>query len=126
MKKVLLAMVVVSSLAGCAGSPLGNLVNNERLETKNDVMASWVGAKEDELIINWGPPDNSYTLSNGAKIVSYQFIWGQYVGQRIHCVEKFMIEKGIVTKWGMDSTCRKSLNKPSTVSKDIPIPQPTL
>ena len=126
MKKILLAAVVTQLLAGCAGSPMGNLINNERLETKADVMASWVGADEDDLIIKWGPPDNSYTLSNGSKLVSYEYVWGQYVGQRIHCVEKFLIEKGVVTKWGMDSTCRKSLNKPGTLPGNTPIPQPTL
>jgi hypothetical protein len=126
MKKRCLLLLLTLALTGCAGSPLGNLINNERQETKKDVMASWVGASEDGLVVSWGPPDNSYTLSSGAKLISYEYIWGVYVGQRFQCVEKFMIENGKVTKWGMASSCRQTVSNAKLISKDTPIPQPTL
>ena len=128
MKKALLAVSIVSTslLAGCAGSPLGNMVRGERTETLNDRMQSWVGASEEQLISSWGPPKNSYTLSSGAKVISWEYVWGVYVGDRFYCNQKFMIDpNGIVTKWG-NSNCRKSVSNPKLISKDIPIPQPTM
>ena len=128
MKKALLAVAIASAsvLAGCAGSPIGNLVYGERYETLNDLMQSWVGEPEEKLISKWGPPDNTYRLDNGSKVLSWEHVWGVYVGQRFYCSERFMIDpKGIVSKWGY-THCRKSVSNPKVISKDVPIPQPTL
>ena len=128
MKTALLAAAVVSSslLAGCAGSPLGNMVRGERYETLNDRMESWVGASEEKLISSWGPPDNSYTLSSGAKVIAWEYVWGVYLGDRFYCNQKFLIDQqGTVSKWGY-SNCRQSVSRPKLISKDIPVPQPTL
>ena len=40
-------------------------------------------------------------------------------------IEKFMLEKGIIVKWG-HSRCDLSFSNAKKISKDIPIPQPTL
>lgn len=128
MKTALLAVAVVSAtvLAGCAGTPLGNMVRGERYETLNDRMQSWVGADEEKLISSWGPPKNSYTLSSGAKVISWEYVWGVYIGDRFYCNQKFMIDaKGIVTKWGF-SNCRTSVSNPKLISKDVPVPQSTM
>lgn len=126
LKNIALSLVMSALLAGCAGSPIGNLINNERSETRNDVLASWVGEDEDNLVMKWGPPTGSYTLSSGAKVISYEYVWGVYVGQRYHCEEKFLIEKGKVTKWGIGSACQKSGGKGQTLPANVPVPQPTL
>ena len=128
MKTALLAAAVVSAslLAGCAGSPLGNLVRGERYETINDRMQSWVGAPEEKLISSWGPPDNVYRLAGGAKVISWEYEWGVYVGQHFFCSQRFMIDaNGIVQKWNY-THCRNSVSNPITISDDVPIPKPTL
>lgn len=125
MKSPVLLAVAALLITGCAGSPASNLINNQRNETLHDIMASWVDASEKDLISSWGPPNNSYTLSDGSKVISYESIWGVYVGDRFHCVQKFMLEQGVVTKWGA-SNCRMYPSNVGQVSKDIPIPQPTL
>lgn len=53
-----------------------NMLMGNRNKTYNDVNASWVGSTEEQLISKWGPPKNSYTLASGAKIISYENIWG--------------------------------------------------
>lgn len=125
MRSPVLYGVAALLLAGCAGSPASNLINNQRNETLYDRMSSWVGASEKELISSWGPPNNSYTLSDGSKMISYETIWGVYVGDRFQCVQKFMLEENIVTKWGA-SNCRMYPSNAGQISKDIPVPQPTL
>ncbi|MFY1961593.1 hypothetical protein [Achromobacter xylosoxidans] len=121
MKKLALLVVLPSLLAGCTSGQM-NMLMGTRNKTYNDVNASWVGATEERLISKWGPPKNSYTLESGAKIVSYEGIWGPISAYHV-CVEKFMIEKGIVTKWGI-SDCPSRMS--GTLPKDTPIPQPTL
>ena len=128
MKTALLAVAVVSAslLAGCAGSPMGNMIRGERYETLNDRMQSWVGAREEKLISSWGPPRNTYRFDNGSKIIAWEYEWGVYVGQHFFCSQRFMIDpNGIVTKWDY-THCRTSVSNPKVLSKDIPIPQPTL
>lgn len=128
MKKLVLLAALMPILAGCAGSgsPMSNLIYGERRQTTNDVMASWVGEREEKLVASWGPPDNSYTFQSGSKVISYEYIWGVYVGERRQCVQKFMIEGGVVTKWGYSENTCKSPSKPEALPKDTPVPQPTI
>ena len=126
MKKLILTVLVTQLLAGCAGSPIGNMINNERQETRADMMQSWVGESEERLVSKWGPPTNSYTLSSGGKIISYEYVRGIINNTIYRCTEKFRIDDGTVTKWGLSSGCDTRINGGDLISKDIPIPQPTL
>jgi len=53
---------VLFILAGCAG---GNVRYRETLET-------WIGQTGDDLILSWGIPSQTYTLSDGRKIIRYE------------------------------------------------------
>ncbi|WYX50328.1 hypothetical protein WJ977_26135 [Achromobacter xylosoxidans] len=113
MKKLALLIVLPSLLAGCTSAQM-NMLTGKRNKTYNDVNAPWVGSTEEQLISKWGPPKKSYTLESGAKIISYEDMWGPISAYHV-CVEKFMIEKGIVTKWGsriarraLRAHCRKT------------------
>ncbi|WP_254924300.1 hypothetical protein [Bordetella genomosp. 4] len=121
MRKLALFAVLSSLLAGCTSAQM-NMLTGKRNKTYNDVNATWVGSTEEKLVSKWGPPKKSYTLESGAKIISYEDIWGPISSYHV-CVEKFMIEKGMVTKWGI-SGCPARIS--GTLPKDTPIPEPTL
>jgi hypothetical protein len=59
-KRNLAVIVAAALLAGCATS-----ANYEKM------LNSWVGVNADNLAEVWGPPQNSYALSNGGKILEY-------------------------------------------------------
>ena len=59
MKKVLLLLVAIV-LSGCATT-----ANYEK------ILSSWVGSSVDNLVASWGPPQSSYDLSNGGKVIEY-------------------------------------------------------
>ena len=59
--KNLTRMIVLSVvLSGCATT-----ANYEK------ILSSWVGSNVDNLVMSWGPPVNSYPLSNGGKVLEY-------------------------------------------------------
>ena len=60
MKRHKLALVLAFILTGCATT-----ANYE------NVLSSWVGTTADNLIMRWGPPSNSYPLSNGGRVLEY-------------------------------------------------------
>lgn len=121
MKKIALLVVLPALLGGCTSSQM-SMLTGKRNKTYNDVNAAWVGSTEEQLVSKWGPPKKSYTLESGARIISYEEIYGPISAYHV-CVEKFMIEKGMVTKWGI-SGCPARIK--GTVSNDTPIPQPTM
>lgn len=136
--KPLLVMPLALVLAGCAGSPLSNMVKQQRYQTTWDIMASWVGASEDKLVTSWGPPENSYTLSDGSKLISYEYTWNtnslheQDFGYThpssdyAQCVQKFLIEDGVITKWSASKSCRKNPKGAKLIPSNTPIPRPTM
>lgn len=121
MKKIALLVVLPALLAGCTASQMSALTG-KRAKTYNDVNAEWVGSTEEQLISKWGPPKKSYTLESGAKIIAYEEIWGPISAYHV-CSEKFMIEKGMVTKWGI-SGCPSRMS--GSMPNGTPIPQPTM
>ena len=61
MQKLLRHASLIALLGGCAaGVPYEN-----RLQ-------QWVGQPLDALVLAWGPPQYSYTLSDGRKIIEYR------------------------------------------------------
>ncbi len=53
-------IMLAAVLAGCATT-----ANYER------ALNTWVGVNADNLVVSWGPPQNSYTLSDGGKVLEY-------------------------------------------------------
>lgn len=128
---VLLTMIMLS---GCAGSPIGNLIMNQRYQTSSDIAASWVGASADDLITSWGPPQNSQTLSNGSSILAYQYRWllngsdsttWDYIPEYATCVQRFLVENGLITRWYSSGDCPKRPEGAKLIP-DTPVPKSTL
>lgn len=46
---------------------------DRRTEELNDIMASWLGASEQELYLQWGPPNEVHSDGAGGKIVVYRY-----------------------------------------------------
>ncbi len=61
MRRRLLLVVGVVSLVACA--------TTAKYET---ILQSWVGEDADNLVRRWGPPNSSYTLSSGSRLLSYE------------------------------------------------------
>ncbi|WP_323146109.1 hypothetical protein [Pseudomonas marginalis] len=131
-----ITVLSILMLSGCAGSPLSNLVTNQRYQTTSDITASWVGASEDELVTSWGAPKNSHGLSDGnSKIIGYDYVWltngsrsmeWGYVPDYARCEQRFMIEKGVVTRWYSSGDCPKRPKGAKLIPGNTPVPQPTL
>jgi len=109
MKKVLVLCGVVLLLAGCANSVrYGNLLN------------TWVGKSEENLVKTWGIPSRSYKMADGQKMVEYNNAQNVFAfntpenyqspslamrlasgekKSRSACKATFLIDKGIITSW---------------------------
>jgi hypothetical protein len=59
--KYTLLIASCAVVAGCA--------TTEKFE---NMLSSWVGANESALIGSWGPPQSSYSLPDGSKVLQYQ------------------------------------------------------
>jgi hypothetical protein len=55
-----ITLIVLLSTIGCATT-----ANYEK------VLQSWIGAHVDRLVSSWGPPQNSYELSDGGHVIEY-------------------------------------------------------
>lgn len=132
MKKISFLFLFILLLTGCAGSPVGNLISNQRNETTRDRMQSWVGASADELLSSWGPPSSQSRLSNGSHLMVYESSWdtyrkgGTYSFYTNYCSQKFLIERNIVSKWGISGGCKRYPKNPKLLPATTAIPEPTL
>lgn len=134
--KFLVVVFSALTLYGCAGSPLSNLVMNQRYQTTSDITASWVGASEDDLVIAWGPPKSSQALSGGAsKIIAYEYVWVAntshsqewgYIPDYARCVQRFLVENGVISRWYSSGDCPKRPQGAKLIPGSTPVPQPTL
>jgi hypothetical protein len=66
-KKIAL-WIVATALAGCA--------TQAKFE---NMLATWVGADENRLISQWGPPDSVYPMTDGSKILTYRRAGQQFI-----------------------------------------------
>ena len=56
-----LLLLLIYTLTGCA----------YQAKKLNAVMESWLGKSESELILAWGPPQNTASDGNGGKVLVY-------------------------------------------------------
>ena len=128
--KKLLTLFAVIILSGCATT-----ANYEK------ILNTWVGSPVDNLVMSWGPPQNSYDFSNGGKVIEYTALRSVMMGgysytspQRIYysgtstryvrrqtprynialsCQTRFTINSaGIITKWSWQGNdCKASVPK---------------
>jgi hypothetical protein len=55
----------------------------ERNDELEKYLKSWVGKSETELVAKWGPPSNTYRLTDGSKELTYTYLhryWGGWYG----------------------------------------------
>ncbi|MDA8362971.1 MAG: hypothetical protein M0Z84_03950 [Gammaproteobacteria bacterium] len=85
---ILLASMIVM-FAGCATT-----ANYEK------ILQSWVGGSEDDLVQAWGPPQSSYPLSSGGKVIEYIRRSSVTSGGYIHYVPVTTNNNGMVNIYG--------------------------
>lgn len=61
MKSLLLSIVGLALLAAC-----------ETAEGYRQEMATWQGRHSDDLLVAWGPPDSTASLSDGREVWAYE------------------------------------------------------
>ena len=64
-----------------------------------DLLGSWIGEPEGNLVNAWGVPQRSHETS-GAKFIAYDFS-----NQTRNCVVTFTVQANIVTAWKTQGTC---------------------
>jgi hypothetical protein len=87
MKTTVIALVAVASLATACTS-------------YKEVVSSYVGASEGELITQWGVPDQTYRGDDGVRYLSYRRARNyDAMGTTLHgrCVTTFKVEDGKIT-----------------------------
>lgn len=130
MKNLIIALSLI--ISGCGINFSGQPWGNQRWETLNDRMAAKVGLTEQELINDWDVPEKSYRMDNGAKVFSYDVCsTGAYYTISNACTgyickAKFLIENGVVTKWGQNAANNCKVYRGVKRSRDTPIPTPTM
>jgi hypothetical protein len=62
------AATMVAGLTGCATT-----------ENYSAILQSWIGAHVDDLVLSWGPPQASFDLSTGGKVLQYEESRNVYV-----------------------------------------------
>ncbi|QDG93775.1 hypothetical protein NIBR502774_14310 (plasmid) [Rhizobium sp. NIBRBAC000502774] len=122
-------------LQGCTGSPISNLVNNQRYETTSDVTPSWVGASEDSLVLSRVAPASSYMMNDGSKVINYENVWvannsrpGEWgwVPDYARCEKRFFVENGVITRWYSSGDCPKRPKGAKLIPGSRPVPKPTM
>jgi hypothetical protein len=73
-----------------------------------EMLDGWVGRPTDELVRAWGPPDGSYPLSDGGKVIEYDerrnvayydYYFGSYV-EELRCKTLFTISReDVIQSW---------------------------
>ena len=58
-----------------------------------DVMKSWVGVPESQLLASWGSPDRTATLSDGSKVDTWLTDWKNTSGMHT-CRKTFTVDPG--------------------------------
>lgn len=65
-----------------------------------EIVHSWVGGTADELVMAWGPPDSSYTLSDGGSVLQYERQGQTQVGGYTYMQPQTTYSSGTVNAYG--------------------------
>ena len=71
------------------------------------VLDAWIGASERVLISQWGPPEETYLLSEGRRVIAFERIvdwsYGGYTPKKapsFNCQTNFVIDgSGVIVDW---------------------------
>ena len=89
MKRFHFVALLLTLLSGCATT-----ANYEK------ILNSWVGTSVDNLVMQWGPPSNSYPLSNGGRVLEYDRQRTVQIGGYTTMVPETTYNTGTVNAYG--------------------------
>lgn len=76
------------------------LLLNAGCVSLSEVMQSWVGKSESELLSRWGAPDTSAQAGDGKRVLTWKNIWNDGYGNLYTCRKSFTIgTDGKVERW---------------------------
>ena len=110
---LLRAFLVLSLvLSGCATT-----ANYEK------ILNSWVGSNVDNLVMRWGPPGNSYPLSNGGRVLEYSNQRNVQIGGYTTTVPQTTYNSGTANVYGTGGSAYGTYSGTSTtyVQKTTPV-----
>lgn len=107
--RILLLISIFFGVASCSST------NNNQQNNYSNTLQSWVGAREEKLISQWGPPANSYTSGNTTSL-SYVYNGGvRYIpplytqigpvgggAVPVNCMTNFTVVNHIITSWSFN------------------------
>jgi len=65
----------------------------------SEVMQSWVGKNESDLVSRWGAPDSSTQTSDGKRVLTWKTLWND-ANNIYTCRKSFTIDsEGKVERW---------------------------
>lgn len=70
MKFIYITILSALLVTGCATTSTENY---------EKILQTWVGLHVDELVLDWGPPQSSFDLSTGEKIIEYHNVRYVYI-----------------------------------------------
>lgn len=112
MNRCKLGLVLPFVRAGCVTT-----ANYER------ILSSWVGTTTDNLVMLWGPPSNSYPLSNGGRVLEYSNQRNIQLGGYTTTVPQTTYSSGNVNVYGSGGCAYGNYSGISTtyVQKTVPV-----
>ena len=112
MKSTSIIVTLAIALAGCATT-----ANYEKL------LSSWVGSNADNLVMRWGPPSNSYPLSNGGRVLEYSNQRNIQLGGYTQTVPQTTYSSGTASAYGTGGSAYGTYSGTSTtyVQRTTPV-----
>lgn len=119
---MMILLSLIFTLSGCGTTDFDK---NDRFQTTNDVMQSWVGYNESQLIGSWGAPENTFQNRDGSRVMT----WKHYRETDTtygYCTQTFLSDKnGIIQAWKYNF-CQYNLYNLPRIPKSRPVPKPSL
>jgi hypothetical protein len=78
------------------------------------ILSSWVGAPADKLVVRWGPPQNSFPLSDGGRVLEYITQRTVQLGGYTTSVPQTTYHSGTASAWGTGGSAYGSYSGTST------------
>ena len=112
MKSTSIIVTLAIGLAGCATT-----ANYEK------ILSSWVGSNADNLVMRWGPPSNSYPLSNGGRVLEYSNQRNIQLGGYTQTVPQTTYSSGTASAYGTGGSAYGTYSGTSTtyVQRTTPV-----
>jgi len=87
------------------------------------ILGSWVGSHVDDLAISWGPPQSSFPLSNGGKVIEYVHSNNARVGGYTYTTPQTTYNSGTASVYGSSGSAYGTYSGTSTtyVQKQSPV-----